>query len=342
MADILGGLFAAPQMSPETRNLMIAAGTAMANKGQGFGQTMSTLSGQAQQQEMQRRQSNMTASWLQAQGAAPELVDMAAQGMGAQALSMWQMTKPKATATPASVQEYEYAKGQGYQGSYEDWKNSPTQRQNTEYGLNPIFATDPQGNTVLYQPSKTGGVKQMEFPDGVTPLGQYDKAFETSRGSTVGKSQAEAQQQLPAASAAANEVIRLTDAVINDPALPQAVGPVQGRLPSFMPDTVAFEARVNQLKNKAFLTARQELKGGGAITDFEGQKAESALNRAQYATSEEEFVKAMQEFKDAVVRGYQILQAQATGQNPFPTPQMGGATQAAPQQPSNNDPLGIR
>lgn len=311
MADILGGLFAAPQMSPETRNLMIAAGTAMANKGQGFGQTMSALSGQAQQQEMQRRQSNMTASWLQAQGAAPELVDMAAQGMGAQALSMWQMTKPKANAQPASVQEYEYAKGQGYQGSYEDWKNSPTQRQNTEYGLNPIFATDPQGNTVLYQPSKTGGVKRMEFPDGITPLGQYDKAFESSRGRETGKIQAEAQSQIPAGSAALKDNLRLVDEILTHPSLDQAVGPIQGRFMSVTAGSRDFDERVQQLKGKAFLSARQELKGGGQITDYEGQRAENALLRASQSKSEEDFKAAMMEFRDALIRGYQILQAKA-------------------------------
>lgn len=57
-----------------------------------------------------------------------------------------------------------------------------------------------------------------------------------------------------------------------------------------------FETRLGQIKNKTFLEARQMLKGGGAITDFEGSKAESAFNRMSTTTSEKEFKAAADDF----------------------------------------------
>ena len=164
------------------------------------------------------------------------------------------------------------------------------------------------------QPSKSGGLLRSQVPDGVTPLGPMEKAQETSVGRETGKNIAGAQNQLAGTSAAAQDTIRLVDEVLSHPSLPDSVGPIDGFLPTLKPGTRDFESRVEQLKNSAFLSARKELKGGGAITDFEGQKAESALNRASYATSEEDFKQAMQEFKEAVVRGYTILEQQAGGQ----------------------------
>ncbi len=38
-----------------------------------------------------------------------------------------------------------------------------------EFGLNPIYGQDAQGNTVLFQPSKQGGAQQIQLPEGVQP-----------------------------------------------------------------------------------------------------------------------------------------------------------------------------
>lgn len=55
-----------------------------------------------------------------------------------------------------------------------------------EYGINPVYGKDAQGNTVLLQLSKAGGVKQVTMPEGVSvsrnltwrDLGNEDVAFD--------------------------------------------------------------------------------------------------------------------------------------------------------------------
>jgi hypothetical protein len=61
-----------------------------------------------------------------------------------------------------------------------------------------------------------------------------------------------------------------------------------------------FMAMLDQLKGGAFLQAFQSLKGGGPITDVEGQKATEAIVRAQNSQSEEGFRKSMNEVLDVL------------------------------------------
>lgn len=59
-----------------------------------------------------------------------------------------------------------------------------------------------------------------------------------------------------------------------------------------------FQALLDQVSGQAFLDARQQLKGGGAITDFEGKKAEGAITRMKTSQSEDEFIKAAKEYRN--------------------------------------------
>jgi hypothetical protein len=61
-----------------------------------------------------------------------------------------------------------------------------------------------------------------------------------------------------------------------------------------------FMALLEQLKGGAFLQAFQSLKGGGPITDVEGEKATQAIVRAQASQSEEGFRKSMNEVLDVL------------------------------------------
>jgi hypothetical protein len=73
----------------------------------------------------------------------------------------------------------------------------------------------------------------------------------------------------------------------------------------FVPGTSAsdFQARFDQIKGGAFLQAFETLKGGGQITNVEGEKATAALNRMNLAQSEAEFITAAREFQDIVRKG---------------------------------------
>jgi hypothetical protein len=56
-----------------------------------------------------------------------------------------------------------------------------------------------------------------------------------------------------------------------------------------------FQAMLEQVQGAAFLQAFERLKGGGQITQIEGEKATQAIIRAQQSQSEDGFKKSMQE-----------------------------------------------
>ena len=74
-----------------------------------------------------------------------------------------------------------------------------------------------------------------------------------------------------------------------------------------------FMAMLDQLKGGAFLQAFQSLKGGGPITDVEGQKATEAIVRAQNSQSEEGFRKSMGEVLDVLGNAEKRLGSTAQG-----------------------------
>lgn len=97
----------------------------------------------------------------------------------------------------------------------------------------------------------------------------------------------------------------------------------------FLPgtDTTNFNKRLEQLKGGAFLQAFETLKGGGQITEVEGKKATVAITRMDTAQSEEEFIAAAREFRDAVESGMQKL-----------APRAGKQMQPATAAPSSGSP----
>lgn len=72
-----------------------------------------------------------------------------------------------------------------------------------------------------------------------------------------------------------------------------------------------FKAAFEQIGGQAFLGAIGTLKGTGAISEPEGSKATSALNRMKLSQSEPEFIKAANDFKDVLQKGYKAAQQRA-------------------------------
>ncbi len=72
--------------------------------------------------------------------------------------------------------------------------------------------------------------------------------------------------------------------------------------------------RIGQLQSNAWLSARQMLKGGGAITDYESQKAEAAVARLERPKSKEEFMQALKDLRDAITDGEAKLRASQGGE----------------------------
>ena len=86
-----------------------------------------------------------------------------------------------------------------------------------------------------------------------------------------------------------------------------------------------FMAMLDQLKGGAFLQAFQSLKGGGPITDLEGEKATQAIVRAQNSQSEEGFRKSMNEVLEVLGNAEKRLANGAAA----PNQTSGAATTAA-------------
>jgi hypothetical protein len=76
-------------------------------------------------------------------------------------------------------------------------------------------------------------------------------------------------------------------------------------------DTAGFLGRLEQVKSRTFLQAFESLKGAGQITEKEGEKATSALNRMNTAQSEVEFIKAAREFEENLRTGMDLAKKKA-------------------------------
>jgi len=192
----------------------------------------------------------------------------------------------------------------------------PTPSGGAEYGLNPIMGTDADGNPVVLQLGKDGTTVVSKMPEGVKPDMSL-KAYETAQGAALGKgageAQIDAQTALPGASDMAAVVDQQINDLKNDPYLDSMLGPMDSRLPNTTEDAARVQGMFDQLQGGAFLQARQLLKGGGAITDYEGRKAEEAFARLNKAQSPADFKAALDDFNYFVQQGVKKLQSQAQG-----------------------------
>ncbi len=214
-----------------------------------------------------------------------------------------------------------------------------------DLGLNPQYGLDKDGNPVLLQLGKNGKVVQSQMPDGVTlskepikldagthfvlldpitrqPVGQIPKdvAGAASEGA-AGKAQGEASANLPVVEANANAILGMIDSLDTDPYLDSMVGPVSSRLPNFSAGAARVQSKMDQIGGQAFLQAFNSLKGGGQITEIEGQKATQAIARLNAAQSPADYRQALNELRQIVSTGVQRARQQAGG---------GAAGQAAP------------
>jgi hypothetical protein len=212
-----------------------------------------------------------------------------------------------------------------------------------KYGNTPIYGQDADGNTVILQPGDNGTLIQPQIPAGVkvnpgikfNNLGtsiegtdrfgnhvvnmQKDVAGVASQGA-IGAAQGTAAAMLPAAMQQAALVDKQITDLEADPALPSVLGTWGGNTPAIFPAARAVQAKIDQIKSQTFLQGYQMLKGGGAITEIEGLKAERAMARLDQAQSPEDFKAALDDFNAAVQQGVAKLQA-LSGQQGQPVPQ---------------------
>lgn len=208
-------------------------------------------------------------------------------------------------------------------------------------GLQPIYGTrkDAQGNEVpvMMQTTGTGDVVESRMPAGVSisnkpimqdtktetiaidpvtrqVVGRWPKNIAAAaEQATAGDALAKTKAALPMVELNAAYLTKNIDDLVNHPGKSAALG-----IGSYFPTAAGsaasgFEARLDQVRGQAFLTAYESLRGAGQISEGEGKAATSALTRARLATSVKEFDTAMEEFKSYVKSATDAARQKATG-----------------------------
>lgn len=200
-----------------------------------------------------------------------------------------------------------------------------------EYGLNPIYGTDANGNTVIGQVDKSGNFHQVNTqgfkPVGTThnlnlgttyqtqdragnvignaPIDNAGKNTQEEIGSAQGKAIAAAPGDLQAA----QNALDMVQSLRNDPYKGRGTG--FSSVLNGIPGTGGydFSNKVDQAKSGAFLTAIQQMRGLGSLSNSEGGAATAAVNRMNTSTSEEEFNAALDDYEKIVRQGAARAQA---------------------------------
>ncbi len=122
-------------------------------------------------------------------------------------------------------------------------------------------------------------------------------------GAAKGKERAETEASFGGASANLDLMLSTIDKALSHPGLSASTG-FWSKLPDIPgSDAANFRAIHNQISGQVFLSAFNQLKGAGAITDMEGQQARDAAARLDLAQSEEAYRQALKELKDITEKG---------------------------------------
>lgn len=198
-----------------------------------------------------------------------------------------------------------------YQGSQPQNNQLSSLEQEVKQKIDSGQITQEQGIAILQQNASPG----MAPNAGSFGQSTQDKANQTATGTATGEAQAKAQIDLPGSLAASEQLGKLTNEIANHPGLPGVVGMpnFNGVMPFPGTKEADFKARLDQLKGTAFLQAFEKLKGGGAVSEREGQQATAALARLQSSQTEKEFKNSLQDFNSVMSGVTGRLKVRANG-----------------------------
>lgn len=285
----------------------------------------------AEEQAKEALQLNQTIEYMRSKG----WNDLVMRAEAGDMQGAW--TEATARARPqAAGENLMSVGGHLYDRASGQWISPPETAENRQnISLTPQWGQDAQGNPVMLQPSSTGELVQAQAPEGVTLLGPYGTSADRAAGSAFGKGTGSAQFDLPAAALTTQQTLAAIESVRNQSAgMEEQFGNIMGVPQQMLPTLPAseranFQVETNRLINRTFLEAREVLRGGGQITDFESRKAEGAISNLEEAMVRGDkalFQKSLDELEQAVRDGYAKLQAQAGAMPGY----SGGQQQQAP------------
>ncbi len=231
--------------------------------------------------------------------------------------------QPEKVTQPGKVQEYEYAKANGFTGSFTDFVNPPKPQGDDKPTRGQIML-NANGIMVSVDPV-TNVATPVKMADGSSVLGKG--------GSSIADLEAKASNSLSVLDQMVGSgTPGSPDYKPPHPGFSSVVGfgkgpgmlfgaksePVSGT------QAADFKALLDQVQGVAFLQAFNDLKGAGQITEIEGQKATNAISRLRSSLTEDGFMSAANELKGIIRNGLQRAKQARAG-----TPQAQPQGQAA-------------
>lgn len=244
-----------------------------------------------------------------------------------QAMLMKQrLQKGSETKKPSDVQSYEYAKANGFEGTFADWKRissaqpqSPSAIQEYEYwkslktpeekdsyltvkrSMQPFQLGEMGGGKVVF--NRATGQYEQATTAAEEAAGAGQIASGTAAGKVSGEATAQAQIDLPRMQDNARQALKTLGDFEKHPGFKYVFG-----APSIAPTVPGTSqagalAYYDQIKGKTFLEAFNSLKGAGQITEIEGQKATDAIARLKRSQRPEDAKVALSDLRDVIQAG---------------------------------------
>jgi len=231
------------------------------------------------------------------------------------------------TNDPASVAEYKFYANQELKAgrkpaSYADWRKGANQTVRAGMGA-PIWGKNRKSLEYMpFEPMSDGTISSLVDPNANPADFIFDPgtvASDKAAGAAFGGLQGAQQYNLPKSAQDVQTEMGNIDAIMADSAgLEEIFGRLGGVIPQqWLPDTPGtpkanMRERIKQVVGENFLNAYSTLRGGGAITETEGSKAQEAMARLSTAQSKEAFLQALNDLKAILQVGYQRMSGQAT------------------------------
>lgn len=324
-------------------NMLIGLGLGLLDKRQNNQVPFSQIGQQAMggaQLDQQQKAKNLTVDWLMR---SKGLSEQDAQTAVANPVVLSSFLSPKTeTQSTDDIKEFQFSKQEGFEGTFEDWMRS--KRENLpQYGVSPVYGKDAEGNPAIIQLSQSGQPIQTPMPDGfnlapgfekvdlVTEWGILDRTGQITQRipkdiagaeyqQAVGAGQGAAAVSIPKVEQAADMMLRMINDVKNDP---NREGTTGWQANIYQPrggDRYSFQKKSDQLRGQAFMQAFETLKGGGAISEKEGQAATDAITRLDTSLSDEEYLSALNDL-EAIINTAVDRARQRAGQTSDGLPQ---------------------
>jgi len=213
---------------------------------------------------------------------------------------------------PAAIDEYNFAKRQGFTGSFMDYQRERAAQLRAPVAQEPLMAImGPDGKPVYVNRSQAIG----KTPYTATTLKQEQQEADKAR----------AQNQ---ASLSAQETLDNAAILLQHPGRTAATGKTAllGSIPGT--DAYDFSKRLDSFKAQTFIPMVSALKGMGALSDAEGKKLSESVGALDRSMSEEAFAQSLQQIMDSLYN-----KAQAAGLQVKKPDVSGGAITIPPPPP---------